>query len=162
MKSKVVASGLRHNLTRIVVLSFLLLAGLPLAAAAEDPPPGYIRIVVVNNTFSSPTHIQVRDEVCKKPRSIECEEARIKVSGEICQKHPGRPRCEEAEELLKSSLCVEGLVFDGRMIRDQEVHLDVCASEMGLGNVSVRNPDNGPGIWTNYAMVTNGREISYH
>lgn len=161
MESTVFASGPRHNPTLIVVL-LLLLVALPFAAVAEEPPPGYIRIVVVNKTFRSPTQIQVRDEVCREPRSIECEEARIKVGGEICQKDPERPRCEEAAELLKSSLCVEGLVFDGRMVRDQEVQLEVCASEMGLGNVSVRNPENGQGIWTNYALVSDGREISYH
>lgn len=161
MEFTVAASGLRQTLTQVVAISFLLAVS-PLAAASEEPPPGYIRIVVVNKTFRSPTHIQVRDEVCKEPRSIECEEARIKVSGEICQKHLERPRCEEAAELLKSSLCVEGLVFDGRLIRDEQVYLNVCASEMGLGHVSVRNPENDQGIWTNYSLVTNGREISYH
>ena len=147
-------------MTRFVLLVFLL-ALLPVAAPAEEPAPGYVRIVVVNKTFRA-ARIQVRDEVCKEPRSVECEEARIKSKGEICQKHPDHPRCLEAAELLQSSLCVEGLVYDGRLIRDQEVHLEVCASEMGLGNVSVRIPDNGQGIWTNYSFVSNGREIDYH
>ena len=141
------------------IVFVLLLAALPVKAAAQESNRGTIQIVVAY-AWSSPGRIQVRDELCKEPRDIECEKARIKATGDTCRQEPNRSKCKEAMALMESSLCVEGLVYDGRLTQGDEVQVRVCASPAGNGNVSVRNITNGR-IWTNYPMVSNGRRINY-
>lgn len=137
----------------------LLLVMLPLQAIAAAPSKGIIQITIAYG-WLSPGHIQVRDELCRVPRDIECEKARIKATGDSCRQEPTRARCKEAVALMESTLCVEGLVYDGRLTQGEEVQVRVCASQAGNGNVSVRNITNG-GIWTNYQMVRDGRRINF-
>ena len=86
---------------KVFLLPFLLVI-MPFTGFAQDEiDRGYIDVTIAYKAMS-PGTLQIRDGVCKPPRDIECEKARIKVAGEKCQQKPMLSQCVEARELLGS------------------------------------------------------------
>ena len=140
-------------------LIVLLVSVLPFTVMAQDKAGGYIHVSITCKSMF-PGHIQVRDEVCKEPRSIDCEKARIRVDSKKCQQDRSSVECQEATSLLNSKFCLEGLIYDDRISQDEKLKVRLCKSSTGYGNVSVRNTMNGD-AWTNYPLMTDGNQISF-
>ncbi len=143
---------------KLLLLPFVLVI-LPLICHAQEEIRGYVR-VTIRYTSVFPGNLQIRDEVCKPSRGIECEKARIKANGDSCQQNPYSGECKEAKALLDSSFCIEGLIFDGRVGSEEKIGIWVCTSPAGFGNVSIRDTVKGS-IWTNYLLLNNGSVLNY-
>lgn len=142
-----------------MVIVLLLAAFPPGVAHAQEDIGSYVEIIIHYRSMF-PGNIQVRDEVCTEPRSLDCEKARIKVNGPRCRQQRSVVECQEAKALLQTTFCVEGLVYEGRMSQGEEVRVKVCKSYAGYGSVSVRDTNKGT-IWTNYALKTDNSKISF-
>lgn len=131
----------------------------PLSSFAQDETNGHMQI---NIEYASmfPGNLQVRDEICRRPRSFECEKNSITLMSDECRQSPGLKECKEAKMLAESSSCMEGLIFDGRVSRGEIIKASICVSYGGYGNVSVRDLKNGAD-WTNYSLMNNGDTIRY-
>ena len=147
------------NITVKLACLTLLLSALPFTIIAQDKTDSYVQISI-NYTSMFQGHIQVRDEICKGPRSIDCEKASIRVNSEKCRKVPTLTECQEAKSLLDSKFCMEGLIYDGMMSYGQKLNVRLCKSSTGYANLSVRNTTDGD-AWTNYSLITGGEQISY-
>ena len=138
----------------------LILIILPAISFAQDAIDlGYVDITIEYRSMF-PGNLQIRDGVCRPARDIKCEKARIKTSSDFCLKNPTSHQCIEAGELLGSSLCIEGLIFDGRVGSGEKVKVSICASSAGFGNVYVRDTKNGLS-WTYYSLLKNNDTIIY-
>lgn len=135
----------------------------PLAGIAQEASgaggSGYVRVVLEFKSMF-PGTVQVLDKVCKDTRNVECAKASIKANGEACQQNPGLSECKEAKDLLDTSFCMEGFVYEGRISSGEKISVDLCMSAGGYGNMSVRDVAKGP-IWTNYSLLSDGQTISY-
>ena len=141
-------------------LFFVLLILLaPCAAVAGDDTTGYVG-VTVEYTSMFPGKLQVLDNVCRDSRDIECAKASIKLQSETCQRKPQPDECKQARSLLETSFCMEGLVHEGRVSRDAKIDVQLCISEGGFGNMSVRDVEKGI-VWTRYDLLRNGQSITY-
>lgn len=139
----------------VLMLVFLVASGASDALAKSD---GYVTVDIEYRSASG--DLQIRDNVCKDMRNIDCEKARITLQGENCNREKRPDYCKEAEELLSSSFCVPGLVFDGRVAAGEKIQVRVCESYSGFGNLSVRDTRK-TSIWTTYMLLTDGDEITY-
>ena len=138
----------------------LILIILPIPGLAQDAiDRGYVDITIEYRSMF-PGNLQIRDGVCRPARDIECEKARIKATGDFCLQNPTSHLCVEAEALLGSSLCIEGLIFDGRVGSGEKVQVSICTSSTGFGNVYVRDTKNGLS-WTYYPLLKNNDTIVY-
>lgn len=138
-------------------LLFLLL--FPGFAGAGNDAAGYVR-VTVEYTSMFPGKLQVLDNVCRESRSIECAKASIKIQSEPCRQNPQQTECKEAQSLLDTSFCTEGLVHEGRISPGGKVSVRLCVSEGGFGNMSVRDIKKGS-VWTSYVLLSDGQTITY-
>ena len=143
----------------ISILSILLILFSPFVCIAEDSAGGYVQITLEYKSMF-PGTIQVLDGVCRHSRSIECAEASIKATGDACKQKPTAAKCKEAEALLKTSFCLEGLIYEGRIGPGEKIQLDLCTSDAGYGNMYVKDAYKG-GSWTNYFLLSNGQTVSY-
>ncbi len=142
---------------KLFVLLSLITFAMP---AYADDSDGFFEIEI---HFRSTTagYLQVRDNVCKLPsKNIECEKAAIKANSEECGQSNPPSRCGEARELLNSSSCVRGLVFEGTVAREATVRVTVCKSSTGFGNLSVRDLNKG-NTWTLFSLLNDGDSVSY-
>lgn len=140
------------------LMVLLLLLGMS-PAFAFDGNDGYVEVdVEYTSTFSG--FIEIKDEVCRPARSIECEKAAIRSRSEACLQRKRPDRCSEATELLQSSLCIPGLIYEGRVESGDIIRVAVCASSGGYGNLSVRDIKNSR-PWTNYPLLSNGNKVKY-
>jgi hypothetical protein len=126
---------------------------------AQQEVEGYIQVTIEYRSMF-PGNLQVRDEVCKQARSIECEKAKIIINSEACNQSSSLNECKEWRDLLESSFCVEGLIFDGRVQSGEKIDVWICLSSTGFGNVSARDTKNG-WVWTNYPLLNKNSSISY-
>lgn len=131
----------------------------PLTSYAQQETAGYIQVTIEYRSMF-PGNLQVRDEVCKEARSIECEKAKIKIKSEACNQSSSFYECKEWRNLLESSFCVEGLIFDGRVQSEDKIEVWICLSSSGFGNISARDTKNGL-VWTNYPLLNKHSSISY-
>jgi len=145
----------------ISALFALVIVAFPIASIAQEAASrsGNVRVILEYKSMF-PGKIQVIDKVCDRLKNIECTKANIKVNSESCQKEPAPGECKEAKDLLDTSYCMDGLVYEGRMISGAQIKVDLCTSAGGYGNMSVRNIDAG-NTWTNYSLLTNGQTLSY-
>ncbi len=148
----------------INVLFALLIVLAPLAGVAQEATRsgggrGYVRVVLEYKSMF-PGKIQVLDGVCKDTRNIDCAKASIKANSESCQQKTAPSECKEARELLDTTFCMEGLVYEGRLDSGGRVTVDLCTSETGYGNMYVRNISNGA-TWTNYSLLVDGKILTY-
>ena len=143
---------------KLLLMPFVLVI-LPFICHAQEEITGYVHVTILYKSIFS-GNLQIRDEVCKPPRGIECEKARIRVNGDLCQQSPFSERCKEAKAILDSSFCLEGLIFDGRVGSGEKIGVWVCSSPAGFGNVSIRDTVKGS-IWTNYPLLNNGSVLNY-
>jgi hypothetical protein len=142
---------------KLFVLLSLITFAMP---AYADDSDGFFEIEI---HFRSTTagYLQVRDNVCKlSSKNIECEKAAIKSNSEECGQSNPPSRCGEARELLNSSSCVRGLVFEGAVAREATVRVTVCKSSTGFGNLSVRDLNKG-NTWTLFSLLNDGDSVSY-
>lgn len=138
----------------------LILIILPITSFAQDEiDRGYVDVTIEYRSMF-PGNLQIRDGICRPARDIECEKARIKATGDFCLQNPNSHQCLEAGALLGSSLCIEGLIFDGRVGSGEKVKVSVCASSSGFGNVYVRDTKNGLS-WTYYPLLKDNDTIIY-
>ncbi len=141
-------------------LALLLLAIVsPLPSFAQEEANGYMQITI-EYVSMFPGNLQVRDEICRQPRSVECEKNSIKLMSDKCRQNPMLKECKEARMLAESSSCVEGLLFDGRVSRGETIKAWICVSYGGYGNVSVRDLKNSVS-WTNYSLMNDGDAIRF-
>ena len=146
-----------HNYNYVWIT--LLLSVLSSTIIAQDNEDTYIH-VSMEYTSMFPGEIQVKDKVCMESKNIECEKAEIKVNGRACQQDDSLSECQEAQALLDSKFCIKGLVYGGRMSKDEKLDIKLCKSYAGFGNVSVRNAKNSES-WTNYSLISDGAQITY-
>jgi hypothetical protein len=142
------------------ILMQLILIILPITGLAQDEiDRGYVDITIEYRSMFS-GNLQIQDGICRLARDIDCEKARIKATGDSCLQNPTSHQCVEAGALLGSSLCIEGLIFDGRVGSGEKVKVSICESSSGFGNVYVRDTKNGL-IWTYYPLLKNNDTIIY-
>jgi hypothetical protein len=141
------------------VFSLLMILLAPLAGIAQDGSSGYVRVTIEYKSMF-PGKIQVLDQVCRDSRSIDCAKASIKTGSEECQKKPLRAECKEARALLDTSFCIEGLIYENRIAREDKVAVSLCASEAGFGTMSIRDISKNE-IWTNYFLLSDGQTVSF-
>lgn len=144
-------------MTYLLVVLVVLFS--PFVSIAGDSTDGYVRVTLEYKAMS-PGTIQVVDGVCRRSRSIECAEASIKVNGDTCRQKPDLDKCKEARTLLATSFCVEGLIFEDRVVPGDKIQLKLCASDMGYGNMYVKDLYK-ESIWTNYFLLNDGSSVSY-
>lgn len=137
---------------------FLFLAGSS-PAFGFNGSDGYVE-VDVEYTSIFPGYIEIKDEVCRPARNIECEKAWIRLRSESCQRGKTPDRCSEAAQLLESSFCIPGLIYEGRALQGDIIRVAVCTSSGGYGNLSVRDIKNTRS-WNNYPLLTNGNKVKY-
>ncbi len=139
----------------------LLVILFPIASIAQEAASrsGHVRVILEYKSMF-PGKIQVIDKVCNRIKNIECTKANIKIYSESCQKEPAPSECKEAKDLLDTSFCMDGLVYEGSMNNGEKIKVDLCTSAGGYGNMSVRDIDKG-NTWTNYSLLSDGQTLSY-
>lgn len=142
---------------RVLIASSV--AALCLAVTAAGQEPASLQ-VTIEFTSPFPGNLQIRDEVCKRPRGVECERNLLRLNSEECRHSPQKPKCEEARLLAESSSCVEGLVFEGWVSQGENIRVWTCASGSGFANVSVRDVRKGA-AWTLYPLLHHGDSVKY-
>ena len=142
-----------------IVLSILMILFSPFMSSAEDTMKGYVQVTLEYKSMFT-GKIQILDEVCRQSRSIECAQASIKVNGESCRNKPAPLECQDAQTLLNTSFCIEGLIYENRIVPGVKILLNLCASDAGYGNMSVRDIYKGI-IWTNYSLLNDGQAVSF-
>ena len=144
-------------MTSLLVILMVLFS--PFAGMAQDAPGGYVQVTLEYKSLF-PGTIQVVDGVCSQTRSIDCAKAGIRVNSERCRKKNAPDECKEAKALLGTSFCMEGLIFEGRAVPGEKIRLNLCVSDAGFGNMTVRDVAKGP-AWTNYTLLNDGQSVSF-
>jgi hypothetical protein len=141
------------------LFSLLLFIAFASPVLAADESDVYVEVEVEFHSMSA-GYLQIKDNICKIPRSIDCEKARIKMNSDECNRGNPPEKCKEAKELLESSFCLPGLVFEGVVPRGETIRVRVCKSFSGYGNLSVRDLNN-TSIWTVYSLLNDGDNVKY-
>jgi hypothetical protein len=144
---------------KCAVASVLISVSLSAFSFGEEPMSGYVEIEIEYRS-SFPGYLQIKDEVCKPPRGLDCEKARIQLRTRDCTQKSFSPKCREAEEILASSFCLAGLIYEGRVSRGEKIVVSVCKSLGGFGNLSMRDLKNGE-MWTNYFLLNHGDSLKF-
>ncbi len=144
----------------LFILLIVLLA--PFAGFAEEEmekKSGYIQVTIENRS-AFPNLLQVRDDICGPSQNGECEEARLALKSNECQKDRFAKKCKKAREKIESAHCLEDLVYEGMVDSGQKIQVSICKSPAGNGNLSIRaiNPTSP---WIRYFLINNGDTISY-
>jgi hypothetical protein len=142
-----------------ILVPLLLFLSLFRPGFAEEGNGSYVDITI---EFSSlfPGYVQIKDEECALSSFFECEKAAIRLRREDCRRPGQSPECAEAGEILATSTCIPGLIYEGTASRGDKVTVSVCKSSGGFGNISVRNLRNGL-VWTRYFLLTDGNTVRY-
>lgn len=145
-----------------ILITMLLFISLSQPGFADERSGSYVEVTVEYSSMF-PGYVQIKDEECALSTVFECEKARIRLQGEDCgkkHKHKGSPECREAEEILATSFCIPGLIYEGMATRGERVTVSVCKSSGGFGNIGVRDLRSGV-VWTKYFLLSDGNTLKY-
>lgn len=118
-----------------------------------------IQIKIVNSSLHD-KYIQVKDELCTNALSKECELAGYILDSSECEKDRNAEKCVEAQEVVDRGSCAEGLVYSGKIARDETIAVDICTSYSGKGQIAIRNSSTAP--WVHYKWIDAGAVIKTH
>ena len=116
--------------------------------------------IVVRNSSGSRCIVSVRDDVlCAASQSLpkRCQNLKAIVDSNECKSNRYLKKCKEARAILKKR-CVKGTVFSGWVEPDATVQVNVCPTNSGRSNLSVRKGESG--FWHNHMMLSPGATVS--
>lgn len=144
---------------RGILIPILLIISLSRPGFADERSGSYVEVTIEYSSMF-PGYVQIKDEECKLSTFLDCEKAGIRLRREDCGKHKRSPECAEAEDILATSFCIPGLIYEGMASRGDKVTVSVCKSSGGFGNIAIRNLRNGE-IWTRYFLISDGNTLKY-
>lgn len=142
-----------------ILIPVLLIISLSRPGFAGERNGGSVDITI-EFSLLFPGYVQIKDEECALSSFFECEKAVIRLRRADCRKQMRSPECIDSEDILSTSACIPGLIYEGFASRGDKVTVSVCKSSGGFGNIAVRDLRSGV-IWTRYFLLRDGNTVRY-